>query len=111
MNRRINDLCNWDHEWEFQETCDARFDVHGQINTGTNLMVKLIEKNCPVNNTAQFRIHVNWWKHAPLCASQLLQSDPTDGDRVHFVVVKDPFTWFRSVCMNDYDLIRMLPGT
>ncbi len=100
------------------ETCEvyrnavALEDRHtgpaGMFNSGTNLLYTLLMENCQLPNK-RFGIvwQVPWGKHTPL--SWKHRNFPKHwlsvehDDVLPVVVIKDPYTWLRSMCRQSYN--------
>lgn len=101
-----------------KETCEAYRnavpleDRHtgpaGMFNSGTNLLYTLLMENCQLPNH-RFGIiwQVPWGKHTPL--SWKHRNFPKHwlsvehDDTLAMVVIKDPYTWLRSMCRESYN--------
>jgi hypothetical protein len=100
------------------DTCEAyRNDVQpdrravgpsGMFNTGTNLLFQLLQQNCVVR-PHDFRFggidwQVNWGKHRSSRDRFRHQIHPEfpNEDVFPIVLVRDPWTWFQSLCKARY---------
>ena len=78
----------------------------GLFNTGTNLLDSLLSKNCnPATVTSKWQ--VPWGKHNPVqWRGQHFAPSSPRSQNVSYVlpvmIVKDPLTWFKSMCRNAY---------
>jgi len=83
----------------------------GIFNTGTNLMSSLLRNNCVLphetNPKNGVNWHVPWGKHNPVSwrfhnVAQSAGKGVEQGDVLPIVTIKDPYTWFSSMCRHPY---------
>jgi len=86
----------------------------GMFNTGTNLLMTLLQKNCYIKarmekygpETRGIRFQVPWGKHSPVNFRKFHKaSDNINTDEDHVLpvlIIKDPYTWMTSMCRHTY---------
>lgn len=101
------------------ETCEAfnakvpqerrQLAPAGMFNSGTNLLFQLLQKNCKVHPKAPgmgrgIDWQVNWGKHQSprFRFENKIYEDRKNGEILPIVIVRDPYTWFQSMCKNRY---------
>eukprot|EP00547_Thalassionema_nitzschioides_P000214 CAMPEP_0194214464 /NCGR_PEP_ID=MMETSP0156-20130528/15666_1 /TAXON_ID=33649 /ORGANISM="Thalassionema nitzschioides, Strain L26-B" /LENGTH=436 /DNA_ID=CAMNT_0038942723 /DNA_START=12 /DNA_END=1318 /DNA_ORIENTATION=+ len=102
----------------FQSSFDGKLEdafvaVAGAFNSGTNLLAELLIANC-VNPSrlqaglgAGVRWQVNWGKHTPPkkwrnSKHETYKDAPPNENALPAVTVRDPYSWFQSMCRNRY---------
>jgi len=84
------------------ESCPDGGLVFGMFNTGTNLMKNMIYKYCKESKLLwRQQCKGRIWKHALWSngtTKVISKSIP------YIIIVKDPLTWFKSICKSSYDL-------
>lgn len=84
---------------------DRLIAVAGLFNTGTNLMMKLLNRNC-VMPKRKTPFQVPWGKHNPVDFRGVHFAKSSKGQiPEHFlpvVIIKDVVTWVNSMCKNPY---------
>jgi len=100
----------------FQSSFDGKLEdafvaVAGAFNSGTNLLAELLIANC-VNPSrlqaglgAGVRWQVNWGKHTPPkkwrnSKHETYKDAPPNENALPAVTVRDPYSWFQSMCRN-----------
>ena len=81
----------------------------GMFNSGTNLLFQLLQKNCKVHPQAPgmgrgIDWQVNWGKHQSprFRFENKIYENRNNAEILPVVIVRDPYTWFQSMCKNRY---------
>lgn len=81
----------------------------GMFNSGTNLLFQILQKNCVVHRRKGKKgigveWQVNWGKHQSprFRFENRIHEHISNADMLPIVIVRDPYTWFQSMCKNRY---------